>query len=134
MNHVSLSFQDIYGHSDEGSENGDGKKGSEIPEGGEREWRLPGLLYADDLMLCGKSEEILKEMVGRFFEVYRTKGLNVNAGKSRAMVYLDRVRLEYVSEFKYLGCVFDESDPDGAEFSSKKNACRIGVSTGGLGG
>ena len=34
-----------------------------------REWRLPCLLYADDLILCGKSEEDLKVMVGRFVEV-----------------------------------------------------------------
>ena len=26
----------------------------------EREWRLPGLLYADDLILCGESEEDLR--------------------------------------------------------------------------
>ena len=25
-------------------------------------------------------------------------------------VYVDGIRLEYVSEFKYLGCVLDESD------------------------
>ena len=28
-----------------------------------RQWRLLGLLYADDLVLCGESEEDLKEMV-----------------------------------------------------------------------
>ena len=28
-----------------------------------REWRLPGLLYADDLVLCGKSEKYLKVMI-----------------------------------------------------------------------
>ena len=27
-----------------------------------KEWRLPGLLHADDLVLCGQSEEDLKEM------------------------------------------------------------------------
>ena len=37
-------------------------------EGG-REWRLPGLLYADDLILCGESEEDLRVMVGWFVEV-----------------------------------------------------------------
>ena len=34
-----------------------------------REWRLPGLLYADDLVLCGELEEGLRVMVGRFAEV-----------------------------------------------------------------
>ena len=36
-----------------------------------REWRLPGLLYADDLVLCGESEEDLWVMVGRFDQVSR---------------------------------------------------------------
>ena len=30
-------------------------------------------------------------------------------------VHLDDMRLEYISEFKYLGCVLDESGTDGAE-------------------
>ena len=30
-------------------------------------------------------------------------------------VYVDGIRLEHVSEFKYLGCVFEESGTDGAE-------------------
>ena len=33
-----------------------------------REWRLPGCSYADDLILCGESEEDLRAMVGRFIE------------------------------------------------------------------
>ena len=84
-----------------------------------REWRLPGLLYADDLVLCGESEEDLRVIVGRFVEVCRRRGLKVNVGKSKVMVlnreeglecevYLDGIRLEHVSEFKYLGCVLDE--------------------------
>ena len=32
--------------------------------GRREEWRLPGLLYVDDLVLCGLSEEDLREMVG----------------------------------------------------------------------
>ena len=32
----------------------------------EKEWRLPGLLYADDLVLCGESDENLRAMVGCF--------------------------------------------------------------------
>ena len=48
-----------------------------------REWKLPGLLYADDLVLCGESEEDLRAIVGRFIEVCRRRGLKVNAGKSK---------------------------------------------------
>src|SRR5678815_4994791 len=29
-----------------------------------REWRVPYLLYADDLVLCGESEESLRGLVG----------------------------------------------------------------------
>ena len=38
-----------------------------------REWRLPGLLYADDLVLYGESEEDLRAMVGRFVEVWQKR-------------------------------------------------------------
>ena len=36
----------VFMDSDETGENGDGEEG--------REWRLPGLLYADDLVWCGE--------------------------------------------------------------------------------
>ena len=58
----------------------------EVKMGMGGEWRLPGLLYADYLVLCGESEEDLRAMVGRFAEVCRRKGLKVNAGKSKVMV------------------------------------------------
>ena len=52
-------------------------------------------------------------------EVCRRRELKVNAGKRKVMilngeeglgceVYVDGIRLEHVSEFKYLGCVLDE--------------------------
>ena len=47
-----------------------------------RERRLLGVLCADDLVLCGESEEDLRMMVGWFVEVCRRRGLKVNAGKS----------------------------------------------------
>ena len=40
---------------------------------GGREWRLPGLLYVDDLVLCGESEEDLMVMLGWFTEVCRSQ-------------------------------------------------------------
>ena len=63
-------------------------------------------------VLYGKSEEDLSVMVGDFVGVCR-RGLKVNAAKSKIMmlggekgleceVCLDRLRLEHVSEFKYL--------------------------------
>ena len=47
---------------------------------------MPGLLYADDLVLCGEWEEDLGTMVGRFIKVCRKRGLKVNAGKSKVIV------------------------------------------------
>ena len=96
---------------------GIGRRGVRFLEDG-REWRLLGLLYADNLVLCGESEEDLRAMVGRFAEVCR-RGLKVNAGNSKVMVmngeeglecgvHIDGIRLAHVSEFKCLGCVLDE--------------------------
>ena len=58
--------------------------------------------------------------MGHFVEVCRRTGLKVNTGKSKVMVfngeeglecevYIERICLEHVSEFKDLGCVLNES-------------------------
>ena len=44
--YVHLALQCIYGLSDEGGEDRDGEEG--------KEWRLPGLLNADDLVCVGR--------------------------------------------------------------------------------
>ena len=44
--------------------------------------RLPDLLYANDLVLCGKLEEDLKRVVGCFDEVCRS--VKANEEKSKA--------------------------------------------------
>ena len=51
-----------------------------------RECRFPGLLYADDLDLCGELEEDLRAILGRFAEVCGRRGLKVNEGKSKVMI------------------------------------------------
>ena len=84
MYHVPLALQWIYGRSE--GENGDGEEG--------REWRLPGLLHANDLILCGESEGDLRAMVGRFVGVCRRRGLKINAGKSKVMVLGEEEGLE----------------------------------------
>ena len=67
---------------------------------------------------CDESEEDLRAMVGQFAEVFKRRGLKVNAGKSKVMVLnreegleceinVEEICLEQVSEFKYLGCVLD---------------------------
>ena len=73
-------------------------------------------------------------IVGWFAEVCKVR-LKVKAGNRKGMVlngeegleyevHVDRIRLEHVWEFKYLGCVLDESGTDGAE-------CRRKVVSGG---
>ena len=73
-----------------------------------REWRLPRLLYVDDLVLCGESKENLRVMVGQFAKVCR-RWLKVNSCKSKVMVlneeeglecevYVDGICLENVLE------------------------------------
>ena len=44
---------------------GMGRRGVRFLEDG-REWRLLGLLYVDDLVLCGESKEDLRAMVALF--------------------------------------------------------------------
>ena len=47
---------------------GTGRMGVRFLEEG-REWRLPGLLYADDLILRGELKEVIKVMGVRFVEM-----------------------------------------------------------------
>src|SRR5678816_2703914 len=82
------------------------------------EWRVPYLLYADDLILCGESKETLRGLVERFGKVCKRSGLKVNVYKRKVMVVsedsprcevlLDGEQLEQVSEFIYLGYMLDE--------------------------
>ena len=64
----------------------------------------------------GESEEDLRAVVGRFVDMYRRRGLKVNAGMNKVMVLGgekglkcevcgDGIWLEHVLEFKYMGCV-----------------------------
>ena len=82
---------------------------------------MPGLLYADDLVLCGELEEDLRVMVGWLAEVFRRRGLKVNAGKSNVMVikgeeefecevHVDWIHLEHASEFKYWGMFWKKQE------------------------
>ena len=45
--------------------------------------------------------------------------LNGKEGLLKCEVHVDGIRLEYASEFKYLGRVLDESGTDGAECGRK---------------
>ena len=100
-----------------------------------REWRLTGLLYADDIALCGELKEDLRAVIRQFFEVCRRSGLKYKGGRSKMMllngeerleceIYVDGVLLVHTSEFKYLGGVLDESDNDEAVCSRKVTSGR----------
>ena len=78
------------------------------------------------MVLCGELEEDLRTMLGLFVEVYRRRGLKVNADETKVMVLneeeglecevlVEEMRLEHVSKFKYLGYDLDESGIDEAE-------------------
>ena len=101
---------------------------------------MPGLFYADDLVLCGEPEEDLRVMLRRFAEVCRRRGLKGNVGKSKVTALNGEevleckgntygIRLEHVSELKYLGYVFDESGTYGADCSMKiaSGICSLSV-------
>ena len=66
----------------------------------------------------------------------RRRGLRVNVGESKVMVlngeegleyevYVDGIHLEHLSEFKYLGCILDESGTDVEEYSKNAASGRI---------
>ena len=55
MGHVPLDFQCLHGWGAEEVKMGVGEMGLGVLEE-RREWRSPGLLYTDDLFLCGGSE------------------------------------------------------------------------------
>ena len=86
---------------------------------------MPGLLYSDDLVLCGELEEDLRARVICFVEVCKRRGLKVNAGKSKVMMLgweegLEcEVCLDMFRSFKYLGCVLEKLGSDETECSRK---------------
>ena len=43
-------------------------------------------MYADDLVMFGESGQDLRAIVGCFIEVYRRRGLEVNAGESKVLL------------------------------------------------
>ena len=90
---------------------------------------MPGLLYADDLVLCDELEE--DKIVACFVKACRRGGMKVNEAKSKVMVFggekglvckvlVDGMQMEHVSEFKYLGCVSEYLGTDGAKCQGGK--------------
>ena len=89
--------------------------GNKISRGVER-------VETDDMVMCGESEENLKVIVECFVEVGKKRNLKVTANKSNVTVLDGEEGLEYEIhvdgtqlEFKYLGCILEESGTDVAE-------------------
>ena len=70
--HVSLLFNVNMDGMMKEVKMGIGRRGVSFLEDG-RKWRLLGLLYLDDLVLCGESEKDLRVMVEWFAEVCRKR-------------------------------------------------------------
>ena len=81
-----LCFSTVYGSSNKRSENEDEEDMSEIFGGEERIWGVLGPFYANDLVLCGELDDVLKVMVRRFVEVCKRRSVKVNANRCKVMV------------------------------------------------
>ena len=78
----------------------------------------------------GCKKKVSEEYGGEWKTWIKKRGLKANTGKNKVMVLggeerleckvcIDGIRLEHVSEFKYLGCVLDEPGADESECSRK---------------
>ena len=79
------------------------------------EWKVDWLMFADDTVLLGDSEEKLERLVKKFGRVCRRRELSVNETKSKIMktgkngaangvdISLNDRRMEEVETFRYLG-------------------------------
>ena len=93
------------------------------------------ILYADDAVVFAKSQEALQSMLHDIETYCGTWGLKINTTKTKAMVfekgrhtscefYLDNVKLELVTSFKYLGIHFFKN---GNWFRTQKRLAQHGT-------
>ena len=71
-------------------------KSSEVGRG----WRLPNLLYANDLVLCGELKENLRVMIECFVNIGKKNGLNVNAYKIKVLLKWEEGLVPVLACFK----------------------------------
>ena len=81
MYHVSMDFN-VNGWFNERSENDIGRMEMRFRKE-KRIWKLPGPMYANDLVLCNESEEDLRAVICCFIEICKRKGLQVMQIKAR---------------------------------------------------
>ncbi|KAI5635653.1 reverse transcriptase (RNA-dependent DNA polymerase) domain-containing protein [Phthorimaea operculella] len=92
------------------------------------------LLYADDQVILASSAEELQEMVKIMNEALKRKGMKVNVGKTKAMVFekeegmtecnimIEEERVEQVKEFVYLGSKFTSDGKCESDIERRVNA------------
>ncbi|KAI5714830.1 hypothetical protein M8J77_006182 [Diaphorina citri] len=92
------------------------------------------LAYADDVILIGKSEDEIKEMLTVMINTIKPFGLEVNFEKTKYMIFsreentntqtlnIGRHNLERVENFKYLGSTLREDNTIEAEILSRINS------------
>ena len=79
------------------------------------------LLYADDAVVIAKSPQALQSILDDIELYCRTWGLKINISKTKTMIfengrrttydfYLNNVKLELVTSFKYLGIRFFKNE------------------------
>jgi hypothetical protein len=92
------------------------------------------------MVIVAKSEREMKEMMRNLEKYVRKKNLEVNVEKTKMMVFNKRKRkneesewkweeskIERVSEFKYLGYVFNERATDKAQVSMVESVLMYGA-------
>ncbi|GBP69520.1 hypothetical protein EVAR_88421_1 [Eumeta japonica] len=112
------------------------------PEGRNEDWRGPFrmnelsvkcLLYADNLVILAPSTCGLQEMVNKINDSVKKRGMKLNVGKTKVMVFkrgesttecdifIESENLEQVKEFIYLGSLFTND----VEMRSLRSICGV---------
>src|SRR5215469_2616061 len=98
---------------------------------GRIQWRVNMLLYADDTVLIGETEESLQRLVTSFDRICRKRKVRINGEKSKVMrvgdngrildmgIRIGRVRIKQVDCIKYLGVVISAEGDGRQEFGHR---------------
>ena len=86
-----------------------------------KSWRIPTLLYADDMVLLAEEEEMFRKELKILEEWCIEWVVKVNVGKCGIVHFrkrrvkrrkeefrVNRKRIDVIAEYKYLGCVISE--------------------------
>src|SRR5215469_4844729 len=100
-------------------------------ERGRVQWRVNMLLYADDTVLMGETEESLQRLVTSFDRICRKRKVRINGDKSKVMrvgnngrildmgIRIGRVRIKLVKCINYQGVVISAEGDERQEFGHR---------------